>query len=337
MAPQQRRRRRAVAALAIFATAQANTTIVQPPNLPVHSPSDVLPSVASARPIPIEYYPPPQAESTYQVKLKPLSRTATNTKPHIIKKQTKKSHIKAKNSAHEPHSPWHTAEYLPSRLGSSQTQETQDAASSPPKTQVILRPRPSYRNNNSISTNIDTADASKMIYYYDPSSLTATSVNSPILTLPEIIYDANGNTKKLEEVHNGGKNEVYLEVKPKAVWGDEQFNKWSQQLKSAALSNNGANERGGESDQLIVFGTIATMAILVGMLSAKRLRNKRLLEHCMEGDLEDDWDEGKKNDNAPISSSMDRERVSLLYGEPMGGKKDFGGLHWRGDLEKFDV
>jgi hypothetical protein len=90
-----------------------------------------------------------------------------------------------------------------------------------------------------------------------------------------------------------------------------------------------------ESDQLIVFATIATMALLVGMLSARRLRSKRLLEDCMGED--EDWEEEKKSEGgAPSGGKMRRDGP---YGPVMGEKREsFGGsLHWRGDLEKFDV
>ena len=298
----QRKRRRAatVAALAIFASsAQARTIVVQPPNLDVHYLSDPLPAVTASKELPVEYYPPDAVAP---------ATSRTKVKPQINKKKvlTKK--------AHESHSPWHTGEYLPQRLGSSNKIDS---------TQVILRPRTS---NTALSTSKD----GKMIYYYDPSSLTS-SVESPTLTLPEVIYDANGNVKKLEDVHDGGKNEVYLEVKPKAVWGE----KWQSTLKSKLHGGSGtssSNNTMQSSDQIIVFGTIATMAVLVGMLSANRLRSKRLLEHCMESDLDDEWDE-KKND-APRGSLMQRG-----FGDPMGGRREnYGsGLHWRGDMEKFDV
>jgi hypothetical protein len=90
-------------------------------------------------------------------------------------------------------------------------------------------------------------------------------------------------------------------------------------------------------DQMIVFGTIATMAILVGALSARRMRHKKLLEHCMEPDLEEDWEEEEKG--APKSAGM----MYRGYDEtPTGGGgrkyESFGGnLQWRGDMEKFDV
>ena len=43
-------------------------------------------------------------------------------------------------------------------------------------------------------------------------------------------------------------------------------------------------------DQLIVLFTVATMAIMVGAISAKRLRNQHILESCLHPDLNEDDD-----------------------------------------------
>ena len=126
---------------------------------------------------------------------------------------------------------------------------------------------------------------------------------------------------------------MFLEVKPKAVWGEKAATRFHRLQNLRNGSNNSSAGGDNSQDQLIVFGTIATMALMVGMLSAKRLRNQRLLEHCMESDLED-WEEEKK-DGPPENKSMSRG-----FGEVMGGKRyeSFGNnLHWRGDMEKFDV
>ncbi|KAL3776634.1 hypothetical protein HJC23_004727 [Cyclotella cryptica] len=339
--PHQRRRRRpprsppasaaTFAALAIFASSQrhyTNANVVQPRDLPVHSPSDPIPWNANAKQQPpIEYYPPPLPEEAPSSR---LQRHQTNTK-HTTKKRTKTS---SKKTTHQSHSPWHTADFLPSRLGSSQNGDT------PTKNQVILRPRPSYSSNASLSTTSN----GKQVYYYDPSSLASRGKESePTLTLPEVIYDAEGRVKKLEEIHDGGRNDVFLEVKPKAVWGENWKGKESSfhLNEKLALYRNAGMGSTQSPDQMIVFGTIATMAILVGALSARRMRHKRLLEHCMEPDLEEDWeDEEEEDKGAPPKGAGIMYRG---YGEtPMGGGgrkyESFGGnLHWRGDLEKFDV
>ena len=158
---------------------------------------------------------------------------------------------------------------------------------------------------------------------------------------------------KLEQVHDGGRNEVFLEVKPKAlVWGDKdrsfhRLEYFRGNNKSNGRFKSGTNNKDTTQDQFIVFGTIATMALFVGMLSAKRLRNQRLLEHCMESDLEE-WEDqedlnGKKKKDggvAPENQSIHRGFGEVMGGNSSGGNRryeSFGNLHWRGDMEKFDV
>ena len=126
--------------------------------------------------------------------------------------------------------------------------------------QVILRPRPNYSTGNSLegmnpvrlplmgmgNGQINNGNPMqegielRVVYYYDelalkqsnPSGSTGQSNNFnsqgirgenkvPELTLPEIVYDAHGHPMKLSELHDGGKNEVFLEVKPRNVWGND--------------------------------------------------------------------------------------------------------------------
>ncbi|KAL7489088.1 hypothetical protein ACHAW6_014676 [Cyclotella cf. meneghiniana] len=333
--PPPRRRRRptrsspaataaTAAVLAMFASSHnpfANANVVQPPDLPVHSPSDPISSNANAKQQPpIEYYPPPLPEESPSSRLQ-WQQTNNN---HKTNKHNKKK------TTHQSHSSWHTADYLPSRLGATRNGDVPD------KKQVILRPRPSYSSNVSLSTTSN----GKLVYYYDPSTLSSRGKEAePTLTLPEVIYDAQGRVKKLEEIHDGGRNDVFLEVKPKAVWGEHWKGHGVPFHLNEKLSHytNAAVDSSQSPDQMIVFGTIATMAILVGALSARRMRHKKLLEHCMETDLEEDWEEEEKG--APNRAGM----MYRGYDEtPMGGGgrkyESFGGnLHWRGDMEKFDV
>ena len=298
--------------------------------------------------------------------------------------------------------------------------------------QVILRPRLNNEEKkppplgSSGGGNTNDGGNEPLVYYYDPAALQSSSstfsnnggggnseeeLETPELTLPEVVYDESGRSLKLEQVHNGGKNEVFLEVQPRAVWGSnpnfnsggvgrsngrgaavlsERFN--SLQAKLQFNNNNGGSFGGGgpgiqSQDQLIVLFTIATMAVMVGALSAQRLRSKRLLESCMglDDDEEDDdeWDTSttrnsiirgsgigvggggkvrydKKFDaDGPTSpsnsgtspSSNSSTGLNSGFGALMGGRNsighgstsnyygtnDGGGLHWRGDMEKFDV
>jgi hypothetical protein len=73
-------------------------------------------------------------------------------------------------------------------------------------------------------------------------------------------------------------------------------------------------------DQYIIIATVAVMALLVGALSARRLRSKNVLSSCIENEsLEDEL----AYDTAYTTSAA-------------AGKYDTFGP-WKGDLEKFDV
>ena len=237
-----------------------------------------------------------------------------------------------------------------------------------------------------------------MVYYYDPTALQASSPSSsnnnngeteaaPELTLPETVYDSSGHAMKLEQLHAGGKNEIFLEVQPKSVWGNDlsnvnvmsgMKNKLASKLSSSGgvgISTAGFSGGTAQSqDQLIVLFTVATMAIMVGALSAKRLRSRKLLESCMHPELEEegdgeDWEEDfssgpfaslngsmanattprydKKFDGDGGSSVGEASGFGALLGGRRNGGGGFGGnygtsdvnggLHWRGDMEKFDV
>ena len=71
-------------------------------------------------------------------------------------------------------------------------------------------------------------------------------------------------------------------------------------------------------DQSIIVSTVAVMALLVGALSARRLRSRSFLSACIENEsLEDDV------------------AYDTAYTTTDHSYNTFGG--WKGDLEKFDV
>merc|ERR1739846_287054 len=89
-------------------------------------------------------------------------------------------------------------------------------------------------------------------------------------------------------------------------------------------------------DQLIIISTVATMALLVGALSARRLRSRQFLSFCIENEsLEDElaYDAAYTTQSTVGASSL---YAGGGYDTFASGK--YGGdLRWRGDLEKFDV
>ena len=154
------------------------------------------------------------------------------------------------------------------------------------------------------------------VYYYNPTALKVQQsvldggggeegaeeeavVTTTKLTLPGIVYDASGTPYKMDSVHAGGRNEVYLEVKPCAVWGSTrgggwgcrwcikgQWNSIRDELTSATLLSSSLSYL--SQDQLIVFFTVVTMAIMISALLACRLRTRNMLDECMHHDLDDD-------------------------------------------------
>lgn len=189
-----------------------------------------------------------------------------------------------------------------------------------PEKQVILRPLSQLEDPSSSSspkktlsvpalgsTQNDGQDREPEVYYYDAGGLVGTAYrNTPELTLPDEVYTASGQKLKLSDVHDGGKAEVFLEMNPKTVLGKSltELNSIPKSMSSSgsgatssifasrtAAANTAGNAAQQSQDQMIVFLTVATMAIMVGMLSARRLRSRKFLEQCMTPDLEDDLDD----------------------------------------------
>jgi hypothetical protein len=158
-----------------------------------------------------------------------------------------------------------------------------------------------------------------VVYYYDPSALTASATSvidggggglgvtaagggemrMPELTLPDVVYDDSGNAFGLETVHDGGRNDVYLEVRPRGTttWGMDGrggqmagsvADRWRSMRGKLGGTSITSSSSSSSQDQLIVLFTVATMAVLVGALSARRMRSRNMLDECMHPDLDDD-------------------------------------------------
>ena len=86
-------------------------------------------------------------------------------------------------------------------------------------------------------------------------------------------------------------------------------------------------------DQMIIISTVATMALLVGALSARRLRSRHFLSSCIENEsLEDEL----AYDTAYTTSAGQGHGGAGGY-DTFTSTGSSSGLPWRGDLEKFDV
>mmetsp|Transcript_15966 Transcript_15966/g.24849 ORF Transcript_15966/g.24849 Transcript_15966/m.24849 type:complete len:550 (+) Transcript_15966:260-1909(+) len=239
-----------------------------------------------------------------------------------------------------------------------------------PEKQVILRPMPQLDDPSSSSSPKKTLSVPALlgstqngaqaqepeVYYYDAGGLVGTSYrNAPELTLPDEVYTASGQKLKLSDVHDGGKTEVFLEMNPKTVLGKSltELNSIQKSMSSSggsatsslfvsSAANTAGNAAQQSQDQMIVFLTVATMAIMVGMLSARRLRSRKFLEQCMTPDLEDDLDDvvryDKKYDGSSGVGSNSSNRYmadagAASYAYAASGRSTLGGSPERNNSE----
>ncbi len=179
-------------------------------------------------------------------------------------------------------------------------------------------PRPSLNNNP-----MPRADVT--VLYYDPKQ-TIAGPNGQV-RLPTIVYDAQGNPVDL--VSLVAQNQAQILLEPPMRQAEEapaRLLVQEQEMPAAQLLTPDI-KRWGEStaqDQSIIVSTVAVMALLVGALSARRMRNRSVLSSCIENEsLEDDvaYD-------AAYSTTLPQTEGSSY--------NTFGG-GWKGDLEKFDV
>lgn len=150
--------------------------------------------------------------------------------------------------------------------------------------------------NSQGSNNVDNANVvakkNTRILYYDPNA--SSSNNNGI---PDQVYDESGKSYSLASLASD-KTEIYMEKASLTIpqveytWGHSQ-----------------------KQDQFIIVATVATMALLVGALSARRLRSRNFLNSCIENE----------------------EEVAYDAAYTLGYDTFGGGGPWRGDLEKFDV
>jgi len=178
--------------------------------------------------------------------------------------------------------------------------------------------------------------AKQAVYYYDPKD-TAYAHNGDILQLPKVVYDVNGKAIPLSELRqapiyvqppmmgatSGSTTSVISngESIPDASSLDMQAAPAREAVQMPQISNWGKST---SQDQSVIVATVAVMALLVGALSARRLRSKSFLASCIENEtLEDDmaYDSAYTTTAGPVGADS--------------SYNTFGG--WKGDLEKFDV
>jgi hypothetical protein len=160
---------------------------------------------------------------------------------------------------------------------------------------VHLRPSPRAVLN---------APPQQQVYYYDVKEATKNGQ----LQIPDVVYDSNGHSIPLQALQGA---QIFLEPPiqqlaqepPQQMVMPTQIKQWGEST---------------TQDQSIIVSTVAVMALLVGALSARRLRSRSFLSSCIENEsLEDDV------------------AYDTAYTTTDNSYNTFGG--WKGDLEKFDV
>lgn len=154
----------------------------------------------------------------------------------------------------------------------------------------------------------------QQILYYEPSDALANGK----LEAPMTVYDLDGNPIPLQHLRGStifmeppSRLEPHTEVRTKPLQmaiSTEEIQKWGEST---------------AQDQSIIVATVAVMALLVGAISARRMRSRNILSSCIENEaLEDDV----AYDTAYTTTNKDNSYYNTFAS---GG--------WKGDLEKFDV
>jgi hypothetical protein len=167
---------------------------------------------------------------------------------------------------------------------------------------VIVRPRPRPREPLQKTT----------ILYYDPAAATVDGQ----LYIPETVYDENGTEVDLQALQSSLNAEVFLEPPPLGQ-SAQKIDVPLQQLSREDLERYVAEPP--VQDQYIIIATVAVMALLVGALSARRMRSRNFLSSWIENEALE-------------------EEVAYDVATTNGDYSTFAGNSiFRGDLEKFDV
>jgi len=166
------------------------------------------------------------------------------------------------------------------------------------------------------------------VLFYDPAELPEDT------NIPSTIYDKNGN-----EVDVSGHQVLLMnpeENLPEAENRETLEKKATLQLSKKNLSN----KRQTPKDNMIVLGTVLTMAVFVGAITGKRMRKScNFLSYFIESEEEGDMEEQESLVHDYIPHTPSTLGSSSIYdGQNYNTFHQYGGdLRWRGDLEKFDV
>jgi hypothetical protein len=160
------------------------------------------------------------------------------------------------------------------------------------------------------------------VYYYDPNQAISSDGQ---LKLPRIVYDPQGNPVPLADlraaeilveppmqmIHHNYTNATIINITyyHPNVESSHRDNKRTMSLSDASWGSSTS------TDQSIIVATVGIMALLVGAVSARKLRSRSLLSACIENEDEAAYD---------TAYTIASENYHTFPG-------------WKGDLEKFDV
>lgn len=185
-------------------------------------------------------------------------------------------------------------------------------------------------------------DAKVQYYYYDPRATIQDELGN-ILVLPQTVYDSYGRPVPLQSLqaakeiqiesphsmihHNISANATVLNITyshPNTVNTPVKDRKKSISYPVEIMSSVGGWGETTASDSSIIVATVGVMALLVGALSARRMRARSILAMCIENEsLEED----AAYDTAYTTTGNSNN--NQYYNTFQQG--------WKGDLEKFDV
>jgi hypothetical protein len=167
---------------------------------------------------------------------------------------------------------------------------------------VIIRPRPKPKE----------ADPKTTIFYYDAETVV---VNGQVL-LPQVVFDEDGNQFDFQAIQAASNAEIIMEV---PSHGSSLMSKGTpaKRLNRQDLERYVAEPP--VQDQYIIIATVAVMALMVGALSARRMRSRNFLSSCIENEALE-------------------EEVAYDVATTNGDYSTFANNNiFRGDMEKFDV
>lgn len=164
-------------------------------------------------------------------------------------------------------------------------------------------------------------------FYYDPHA-TAQDARGNVY-LPEFVYDADGKAIHLQSLAKS--KSIFISPPRTMIHHNITTSNSTTTLnythpntihtpvhrqapaKGIPLSDWGTSHR---SDSSVIVGTVGVMALLVGALSARKLRSRNLLSACIENET--------LEDEAAYDAAHTHHYNTFQQG-------------WKGDLEKFDV